>query len=185
MRSRNFGMLAIIVIITIVSAWIDLPGSSLDVAGFKEDHPVRQGLDLQGGLQVLLEANPPSGQTVDSGTINGTRDTLERRVNGLGVSEPLIQTRGDNQIVVELPGVEDPAQAISVLQQTALLEIIDTNGVSLPEGTVVNTSLGDVSSLAPASPVASPIAGEAVPPQPTPDPNSPIYNTIVSGTDLN
>lgn len=185
MRSRNFSMLAVIVIITLVSVWITLPGSSLDVGGFKEDHPVRQGLDLQGGLQVLLEANPPAGQTVDSGTINGTRDTLERRVNGLGVSEPLIQTRGDNQIVVELPGVDDPAQAVSVLQQTALLEIIDTNGVSLPEGTVVNTSLGDVASLTPASPVASPVAGETVPPPAAPDPNSPIYNTIVSGTDLN
>jgi preprotein translocase subunit SecD len=125
-------MLVIIAIITLVAAWIDLPGETLDIGGFKERHPVRQGLDLQGGLQVLLEANPPAGQSVDSNTMSGTRDTLERRVNGLGVSEPLIQTRGDNQIVVELPGVQNPDQAIAVLQETALLEIIDTNGQSLP-----------------------------------------------------
>lgn len=186
MPSKNFTMLAIIIVITVFSAWIDLPGSTFDIGGFKEGHPVRQGLDLQGGLQVLLEANPPAGQTVDSRTIDGTRDTLERRVNGLGVSEPLIQTRGDNQIVVELPGVDNPDQAVTVLQQTALLEIIDTNGVSLPEGTVVNTSLGDVASLTPASPVASPVTdGAPVTPEVTPDPNAPIYNTIVSGTDLN
>ena len=116
--------------------------------------------------------------------MNGTRDTLERRVNGLGVSEPLIQTRGDNQIVVELPGVENPDQAIEVLQQTALLEIIDTNGVSLPEGTVVNTSLGDISSLNPATPEASPVADATAEPTATPDPNAPIYTTVVSGSDL-
>jgi preprotein translocase subunit SecD len=184
-------MLAIIVLITLVSAWIDLPGDTLDLGGFKENHPVRQGLDLQGGLQVLLEANPPDGQSVDRGTMNGTRDTLERRVNGLGVSEPLIQTRGDNQIVVELPGVDDPDQAVAVLQQTALLEIINTNGTSLPEGTVVKTSLGDISSLNPAtpgvSPEASPVASDpaaTVTPEVTPDPNAPTYTTIVSGTDL-
>jgi preprotein translocase subunit SecD len=190
-RSKNFSMLVIIAIITFVAAWIDLPGETLDIGGFKERHPVRQGLDLQGGLQVLLEANPPAGQSVDSNTMSGTRDTLERRVNGLGVSEPLIQTRGDNQIVVELPGVQDPDQAIAVLQETALLEIIDTNGQSLPEGTAVRTSLGEFAASASgtpeASPVASPVAADpaaAVTPEVTPDPNSPVYTTIVSGTDL-
>ena len=58
---------------------------------------------------MLLEARPPDGRDVDQDTLDGTRNTIERRVNGLGVSEPLIQTRGDNQIVVELPGIEDHA----------------------------------------------------------------------------
>jgi preprotein translocase subunit SecD len=185
-------MLVIIAIITLIAAWVDLPGETLDIGSFKEEHPVRQGLDLQGGLQVLLEANPPEGQSVDSNTMSGTRDTLERRVNGLGVSEPLIQTRGDNQIVVELPGVQNPDQAIAVLQETALLEIIDTNGVSLPEGTAVRTSLGDLASGSSGTPEASPIASPAtadaavaaVTPEVTPDPNSPVYTTIISGSDL-
>jgi preprotein translocase subunit SecD len=123
--------------------------------------------------------------------MNGTRDTIERRVNGLGVSEPLIQTRGDNQIVVELPGVNDPEQAIQVLQQTALLEIINPNGQFLPEGTVVQTTLSKASAEAKAatpgaSPVASPVAATGVEttPTPTPDPNGPVYQTIISGTDL-
>jgi len=177
-------MLLLIAVITIFSVWVCLPGTSLDVAGFRADHPVRQGLDLQGGLQVTLEARPPDGVDVDSGTLQGTRDTLERRVNGLGVSEPLIQTRGNNQIVVELPGVDNPEQAVQVLQETALLEIIYANGSSLPPGTVVQTTLGGAGStngeLGPEPATGSTPTST----QPTPDPNSPVYETIVSGSDL-
>ena len=187
MRSRHLRSLLLILAITLVSVWISLPGTALDINGFKEDHPVRQGLDLQGGLQVTLEARPPGGGDVDEGTLLGTRDTLERRVNGLGVSEPLIQTRGDNQILVELPGIENPEQAVEVLKETALLEIVSTSGTSLAPGTVVRTSLGDASATAPAATPVAPAAtpgGLANPVAPTPDPNSPVYQTIVSGSDL-
>ncbi|HEV2066057.1 MAG TPA: protein translocase subunit SecD [Thermomicrobiales bacterium] len=187
MRFRHVRMLLLISLITVGAAWISIPGDDLDIAGFKSDHPVRQGLDLQGGLQVTLEARPPGGGSVDSGTLDGTRDTLERRVNGLGVSEPLIQTRGDNQIVVELPGVEDPEQAVEVLRETALLEIINTNGSPLAPGTVVQTTLGDTSASAAATPAVAADGSVQAPPDPnvpTPDPSSPVYETIVSGSDL-
>lgn len=181
MRNRNHLILAFIAIITLLSTWVALPGSSVDLGGFRKDHPIRQGLDLQGGLQVTLEAKPPGGGGVDSGTLNGTRDTIERRVNGLGVSEPLIQTRGSNQIVVELPGISDPDQAVKVLQQTALLEIIDPQGTSLPAGTVVQTSLGNTITSTPATPTSN---GSTAPSVPTPDPTKPTYTTIVSGSDV-
>ncbi len=142
MRNRTWLTLAFIVVLAIVSSWIALPGSDFDIAGFRAAHPVRRGLDLQGGLQVVLQARPVAGQTLDRDTLEGTRQTLERRVNGLGVSEPLIQTRGDDQVIVELPGVDDPQEAIGILQQTALLEIVDPLGQYLPPGTVVNTTLG-------------------------------------------
>ena len=162
-RSRPSFVLIVVVLITLVAGWIDLPGDTLDVFGIKEDVDVSQGLDLQGGVQVLLEANPPEGQEVDSDTLKGTRDTIERRVNGLGVSEPLIQTRGNNQIIVELPGVEDPQAAVEVVQQTALLEIIDPQGQTLPVGAIVETNLGgqetvDGDAASEASPVGSPLA---------------------------
>lgn len=178
-RNRHWLMLALIVLLTLAATWVSLPGHRLDIGGFRESHPVRQGLDLQGGLQVLLETRPPEGVSVDRDTLNGTRDTLERRVNALGVTEPLVQTRGNNLIVVELPGVDDPEAAIDVLQETALLEIIDTNGQSLPVGTVVRTSLGDPSS-ANATPEATPGATPAA----TPAPTGPVYTTIISGNDL-
>src|SRR5262245_33889373 len=100
-------MFIVVVILTLVATWIDLRGNTLDVAGVKDNVYVHEGLDLQGGLQGLLEAEPPEGQEVNSDTLAGTRDTIERRVNELGVSEPLIQTRGDNQIIVELPGLDN------------------------------------------------------------------------------
>jgi len=190
-RSRHLRSLLFILAITLVSLWISLPGTALDINGFKQNHPVRQGLDLQGGLQVTLEARPPGGGDVDDGTLLGTRDTLERRVNGLGVSEPLIQTRGDNQILVELPGIANPEQAVEVLKETALLEIVSTNGASIAPGTAVRTSLGDAvaagPSATPVAPAAAPVAtpgGLANPVVPAPDPNSPVYQTIVSGSDL-
>jgi preprotein translocase subunit SecD len=193
LRSRSNIVLAIIAIIAISSAWLALPADFLDIGDVKSDKfYIHKGLDLQGGLQVVLEARPAAGQNVDGDVLSGTRDTIERRVNGLGVSEPLIQTRGDDQIVVELPGVDDPQAAIDLLQETALLEIINTNGEQLLEGTRVNTTLGpaaapNVAQPTPtvgagtpeASPVASPTAAA-----PTATVSGPTYETIISGADI-
>jgi preprotein translocase subunit SecD len=186
--------LVAIVLVTVFAVWVDLPGDTLDVGGFKASHPVREGLDLQGGLQVVLQAQPVAGQALDGETLEGTRQTLERRINALGVSEPLIQTRGSDQIIVELPGIDDPQAAVEVMQETALLEIIDPQGQYLPEGAVVDTTLGPAqrsgqteaetpadatpgAATPAASPVASPVAG-------TTGPTGPVYETIVSGAQL-
>ena len=190
MRNRTWLTLAFIIVLALVSGWVSLPGSAFDIRGFRAGHPIRQGLDLQGGLQVVLQARPVAGQTVDGDTLEGTRQTLERRVNGLGVSEPLIQTRGSDQIIIELPGVEDPQEAIAILQQTALLEIIDPLGQYLPPGTLVDTTLGPATgsqnAQGSASPVASPAAtlGAATPVAAVDDPLAPVFETVVSGADL-
>lgn len=174
MRIRPWQALILILLVTLLATWIALPGDDYDFAGIRQDHPIRQGLDLQGGLQVVLQANPPEGVTVDSGTLNGLRDTIERRVNGLGVSEPLIQTRGNNQIIVELPGLTDVEQAIEVIRTTALLEIVDPQGQYLPTGAYVNTSLGSADSVlatptpTPTEPSGSPQATPDASPQATP-----------------
>lgn len=190
MRLRSWQVLILIIIVTVFSVWVDLPGDTLDLGGFKADHPVSEGLDLQGGLQVVLQARPVAGQTLDGDTLEGTRQTLERRVNALGVSEPLIQTRDSDQIIVELPGIDDPQAAVEVLQETALLEIIDSQGQFLPAGTIVNTTLG-LADRGRAAPPASPEAGGAAgtpvasPVAESPDlPTGPVYETIVSGADL-
>jgi preprotein translocase subunit SecD len=171
-RIKTWYTLVLILIITLVSGWISLPTDVLNFNGAKDEFYVREGLDLQGGLQVVLEARPPEGQDIDSGTLEGTRNTLERRVNGLGVSEPVIQTRGDNQILVELPGVDDPEAAVEVLKATALLEIIDTGGAAPALGSYVNTTLG---------PATDGVTAES---EIQPDTSGPTYTTIVSGADL-
>jgi preprotein translocase subunit SecD len=189
LRTRTWLTLAFIVLLAIVSGWISLPGTNFDIAGVRAGHPIREGLDLQGGLQVVLQARPVAGQSLDSGTLEGTRQTLERRVNGLGVSEPLIQTRGSDQIIIELPGVDDPQEAIAILQQTALLEIIDPLGQYLPPGTIVNTTLGPADdapgAVAPASEATPGATPEAATPVPGAQaPSGPVYETVVSGADL-
>jgi preprotein translocase subunit SecD len=199
LRNRTWLTLAFIVVLAIVSGWISFPGSALDIRGFRASHPIHEGLDLQGGLQVVLQARPVAGQAIDKNTLEGTRRTLDRRVNGLGVSEPLIQTRGNDQIIVELPGVDNPQEAIGILQQTALLEIIDPMGQYLPPGTVVDTTLGpagdalDSGAAEPAAtpvgatpiaatPAATTVAATPVPGAPTP--TGPVYQTVISGSEL-
>ncbi len=208
MRIKPLYLFLVILVLTAAAGWVDLPGQTLDPFGWKKNVYVHKGLDLQGGLQVVLQARPPAGTTVSHDALIGTRDTISRRVNGLGVSEPLIQTRGNDQIIVELPGVQDPERAVRVLQQTALLEIIDTNGQYLPEGTVVNTSLGNATDLqgGTATPGATPNATPGATPAATPSasatpgatpaagsesqqgnqqtPSGPVYQTIVTGADL-
>jgi protein-export membrane protein SecD len=82
---------------------------------------------------------------------------VESRVNGLGVREPLVQLAGTNRIVIELPGIQDPEQAISILQQTGLLEFIDAGGTFLPPGTEVKTSFRETGEFGMVKPTPAPI----------------------------
>jgi SecD/SecF fusion protein len=85
------------------------------------DRPARLGLDLQGGTQIVLEARDAPGRKVDSDTLNRTLEVLRRRVDQLGVAEPSLQRSGDRRVIVELPGVADPEEAVAVIGKTAEL----------------------------------------------------------------
>ena len=82
---------------------------------------VRLGLDLQGGTQIVLEAQDTADVTVDADVTARTLEVLRRRVDALGVSEPTLQVSGDDRIIVELPGLDDPDQAVEVIGRTAQL----------------------------------------------------------------
>jgi preprotein translocase subunit SecD len=85
--------------------------------------PTRLGLDLQGGSQLTIQVKTTKDiPKIDSGMLEAVRRIVENRVNGLGVSEALVQTVGEDQILVQLPGVNDPQQAERVLGGTAKLE---------------------------------------------------------------
>jgi SecD/SecF fusion protein len=81
----------------------------------------RLGLDLQGGTQILFEAQDTAEVTVDEDVIERTVEVLRRRVDAVGVTEPTIQASGDRRIIVELPGISDPEEAIDVIGRTAQL----------------------------------------------------------------
>ena len=85
--------------------------------------PMRLGLDLQGGSQLTIQVKPTKEHpNITQLDLDAVQKVIENRINGLGVSEALIQSAGNNQILVQLPGVNDPQQAERVLGGTAQLE---------------------------------------------------------------
>ena len=89
---------------------------------------IKQGLDLQGGSHVVLQAVETKEFKVDDDALNRSVKIIERRINGLGLTEPVIQRQGKDRIIVELPGVKDPENAIAMLGRTALMEFKDDQG---------------------------------------------------------
>ncbi|MBA2740879.1 MAG: protein translocase subunit SecD, partial [Actinobacteria bacterium] len=91
--------------------------------------PVRQeptlGLDLQGGLEVTLQAVPPPNRDLTEDDLDRSVEIMRSRVDRLGVTEPEIRTQGDDQIVIQLPGVSDPQSAADIIGKTAQLELYD------------------------------------------------------------
>lgn len=131
MEGKDYVWLVVILAITGWAIWVVQ----------SPDMPIRQGLDLQGGLQVLLKADLPEDQEIESAQLDTSRQIIEQRVNALGVAEPLVQTEGDRRILVELPGIDNPEEAVALIQETALLEFVDTGTVPLTEGTCIRTNL--------------------------------------------
>lgn len=95
---------------------------------------IKQGLDLQGGTHVVLEAVDTPEAKVDEDAVQRVVKIIERRVNELGLTEPIIQRQGDRRIIVELPGIKDPDKAIEMLGKTALLEFQDESGTTVLTG---------------------------------------------------
>ncbi|WP_218079411.1 protein translocase subunit SecD [Anthocerotibacter panamensis] len=87
------------------------------------NRPIPRGLDLVGGTQLTLEAQPTAEvKSITPEVLQGVKTVLEQRINALGTKEPLIQVRGQNQVVVQLPEEKDPERAIKLLGDTAQLE---------------------------------------------------------------
>ncbi|MFW9258267.1 preprotein translocase subunit SecD [Nostoc sp. KVJ20] len=85
--------------------------------------PIPLGLDLRGGSQLTIQVKPSADiPQITERELEGVKKVVEGRINGLGVSEPVIQTVGTDKILVQLPGVNDPEQAERVLGGTAQLE---------------------------------------------------------------
>jgi preprotein translocase subunit SecD len=123
---KQYRMLTLIIVIIILTILIDLPNNpGIHALGIDKEIKTRLGLDLVGGLRVLLEADVPATQEVTDTEMNTARSIVENRVNGLGVTEAVVVRAGGRRISVELPGVADPEEAKSFLKQTALLEFVD------------------------------------------------------------
>jgi preprotein translocase subunit SecD len=128
----------VILVTLLLAIYIDIPRewlpSSLPGSGLK----TVLGLDLQGGVRVTLDVEPLPGQTVTSDQLETARNIIERRVGGIGVSEPQVRSEisndGKRRIVVEVPGVQNEQQVRDLVGSTGQLQFVDPQGETLTEG---------------------------------------------------
>ncbi|ADO76836.1 protein translocase subunit SecD [Halanaerobium praevalens] len=106
-------------------------------------HGINLGLDLQGGAHIVLQAQPTEDREIDDTVMTGIKSVIERRVNQLGLSEPLIQREGSDRIIVELPAVDSPNEAINTIGRTAMLTFQNSAGEVLMTGEAVKDARAD------------------------------------------
>lgn len=94
----------------------------------------RLGLDLKGGVHVVYEAVPSPGSPVTPDSITRLIGIFRNRIDALGVAEPIIQKEGTRRVVVELPGVKNPEEVVSMLPRTAHLEFKTEDGKTVLTG---------------------------------------------------
>lgn len=95
---------------------------------------IKQGLDLQGGTHIVLQAVDTPEAKVDEDAVLRVMQIIERRVNELGLTEPIVQRQGERRIIVELPGINEPEKAIDMIGKTAMLEFQDESGQTVLTG---------------------------------------------------
>jgi preprotein translocase subunit SecD len=132
----------VIGVVALAAVFIDLPRTTLgldwlptQVAGV--EFRTVLGLDLEGGSQVTLKAEPESTEPITPTDMETARTIIERRVAGIGVTEPQVRTEtagdGSQLIVVEVPGVDNPDQVRRLVGSTGQLEFIDPQGQQLTD----------------------------------------------------
>ena len=179
---RNlYTRLVFILVIAALAIWVDM-SNEIQILNPLNDSVIvnrsiapRLGLDLQGGLQVLLEADLPETTEVDAQEMETARTIVENRTNALGVSENVIQLAGDRRIVGEFPGAEDADAILDIIQQTGLMEFVDTGDFRPDEGTILQTDFAASTT----EPAATPAPTDANGTQP-----QSIYHTIMTGEEL-
>ncbi len=209
MTRRPYLTLVIILLLVAFAAWIDL-SKQINISNpfngatlISRNSDVRLGLDLRGGLQVLLEADLPANSTVNSTDLATTKQILMNRANALGVSEVVMQSAPPNRIVAQFPGLQNADQVVASLQETGVLEFVDMGNEHPAVGTEIQTDYrsagagpNGIVTLTPTgvpTPTTAPTATatSAATPETTPQatataaPVAPtIYHTVLAGTSL-
>lgn len=172
--NRRYINLILILLVLALAIWIDLPSNpGIKIGTFERNLDTVLGLDLQGGMQVILSV-PPEIEVTQQQLQDAAR-ILENRSNALGVDEVVYQTAGERIIVGEYPGASEAEDVISRIKQTGQLEFVDFGDVRIPEGTVVETDFG----LKTPEPETPPSDDGTLPTEP-----STRYHTVLTGANL-
>ena len=184
MRNNTIVLILVLLLIGValfIALPIDHPGpveNLLPAAGGvpRDLKDVKLGLDLRGGTQVLLEADLIEGQSVEAGSMDTAKTIVENRVNGLGVAEAIVQLQGEERIIVELPGVSNPDQAVETIRSTGQLEFVDPQGTPMAQGMIINTTNHPNA----AANAEAAIAAGTLPPGAVPYPDQ-VFETVMTG----
>ena len=131
MSQRSYYLLIVVAVVIALAIYIVIPNSpGIQLGSINKVFITRLGLDLVGGVQALMEADLPANTPIEAGAMDAATGIVENRVNGLGLTEAVVQKAGERRIVVELPGETDPERALTTIQQTGLLEFVDMSTLS-------------------------------------------------------
>ena len=142
----------VILITLLLAIFIDLPRTTLGLTWLPSNVLGREvktvlGLDLQGGIRVTLGVQAQPGQVITDEQVETARNIIERRVGGLGVSEPQVRTEtsgdGERRIVVEVPGVKNEDQVRSLVGSTGQLQFVDPKGQALTNDQDIRPLIAD------------------------------------------
>jgi len=193
MTRKTTTNLVIILLVVACVIWINLPSSSIHIGNFTRDLQTKLGLDLRGGMQVVLEVDLPADASVTTQSMEDAKTIFENRANGLGVSEVVFQVAGTRRIVGEFPGLTNTEEVISVLRQVGQLAFVPMGTTPLAEGTVVNVDLSQLTGTTTGTPEATleptveptPAASPAATPDgTTPEAEIQTLTAIMTGSDL-
>jgi preprotein translocase subunit SecD len=175
MNQRYLKIFLILLLIAVV-VWIDLPSNpGIKIGDFARTLDTSLGLDLRGGMQVLLEADLPADTPITAEDLDTAKQIIENRTNGLGVSEVVFQVAGDRRILGEFPGITNTDEVIATLKETGQLEFVDFGDTTLPPGTVIKTDYG-------LSPDALTTSDETT--DGAEDPTTKVWHTILTGDQI-
>jgi SecD/SecF fusion protein len=130
-RRSHLVLVGLIVLALVGTALLAVPSSPFH-------RGVKKGLDLQGGLEVVLKAQPPPGHKLTSADLDRAVSIMRNRVDKLGVASPEIRKQGTDQIVIQLAGVHNPEQAAAIIGSTAQLELYDLETALVPPSVTVS-----------------------------------------------
>ena len=149
---------------------------AIAAAALLASYGLQLGLDLRGGSQLTLQVMPAGAiRTIDQEQLEAVKDVLERRINGLGVAESTLQTVGNDQLVLQLPGEQDPSRAAKVLGSTALLEFRSQRAGTETEMQGLLPLKRQLDSV-----IAARRAGPRAEPEPAPLPGQPPRRTTIT-----
>lgn len=134
MKKKSYTTLVVYVLLLAMGLYVGVNGlqlGSIEIPRAKE--AIDLGLDLAGGVYVVLEADTDIQGEELTKIMNQTKTIMEERVNGLGIADPSISVEGTNRIRIELAGIDNPQEAIDIIGKTAQLQFVD------PEGEVILT----------------------------------------------